>query len=545
MTLQIVQPPAPVDPSAAEQPRSEPPITTTRYLSVGAYVDTRFRDRCLRDVYHQSRRFVAPSYGFDLVTVLWHCLRARRLTICRDALIVLALAVTAYLDWRAIAAVTTALIAMRTSPAAKSAIGEYLTREWKEARSFPVRASRRDVAVITGCAVAWLLLIVLTALVFVSGPLPIAGLPGSGAASAIPAIIAVIALPTLFTLWREMRVQSFAPTDRLPPSGDNSRLRDIAAQQSRNTIVYSDFEPFIGAGDVFATAGFPVRLVRKDPEATETDGLTEGEREFETPPFTAEEIIGYVREHLRRLTDGEAETRIPDLTVEDRIFLSAREGGERALVTDPERIREIIRNPTEPARYYLVCQVVSWGGELVTTVHVHIAVQGRSLYLELTTTWMAPCNERYRIVDLEGGQGPRAWLRALVDGVRETPATVLHSPGTLLRALLDLAGFHELRRRRSRRAADRGPLMSVRQLGTEDRLRNFTQRQDVLKFRRLIENRVYAHVLDFLDEHDVDTTEFRTRSASILNIGMVNNGEATVNGDVAGTSTTTTEPTES
>jgi hypothetical protein len=231
---------------------------------------------------------------------------------------------------------------------------------------------------------------------------------------------------------------------------------------------------------------------------------------------------------------------IPDLTVDDRIFLSARERGERTLKTGTEDMAEIIRNPTQPARHYLVCQVVSWGGEVVTTVHVHLAVQAKSLYLEVTTTSMAPCNERYRVVDMEGGLGPSAWGRALLSGVRETPATIVRAPGRLLQATLETVGLRSRQRGRNQRRADRGALVSVRQLGTKDKLRNFTQRKDVLKFRRLIEIRVYAHVLDFLDDHDVDTTEYRARSASVLNIGILNTGEANIYGDVSGAA----QPTE-
>jgi hypothetical protein len=62
-------------------------------------------------------------------------------------------------------------------------------------------------------------------------------------------------------------------------------------------------------------------------------------------------------------------------------------------------------------------------------------------------------------------------------------------------------------------------------MGTRDKLRNFTQRQDILKFRRLIESRVFAHVLDFLDENDVDTSGVRAQRATVL----------TNNGIIAGT----------
>ncbi|MEU8234461.1 hypothetical protein AB0C12_33145 [Actinoplanes sp. NPDC048967] len=542
MAIQTVEPPT------FDDPPSAPPVvatsTATRYLSVGAYADPYFRGRCLREVYHQPRRFVAPSYGFDLSAVLWHCLRARRLAIGRDASIVLALLVTAALDWRAFTAIIVGLIALRTTHTAKNVVDERL-RQWRAATpGTAIRSNRRTLAILCGWAAAWITLAILVATVLLLDPQPLMGAPRA-AGAAIAAAAAALVLPTLFSLWQEKRIEEFASDRPMPATRINARLRDIEDQQDANTIVYSDFEPFIGAGDIFSTWGFAVRLVRKQSALPDTGRLDEGKREFPAPPFTAEEIVDYVRGHLQRLTTGEAETLIPDLTVTDRVFLSAREDGRRSLTTDPEQMREIIRNPTQPARHYLVCQVVSWGGEVVTTVHVHIAVQGRSLYLEVTTTLMAPCNERYRIVDLEGGRGSRAWIRAFLTGVRETSSTITHAPGRLILASAETIGLRNSRRgRRTRRLTDRGAQVSVRQLGTKDKLRNFTQSRDVLKFRRLIENRVYAHVLDFLDEHDVDTTEYRARSASVFNVGMINNGDVVNHGEVVGTKTTT-EQTES
>src|SRR4051794_13635127 len=56
----------------------------TRHLCAGAYIDPAFRRASLREVYYQSGRMVAPSYGFDLPAVLQHCLRARNIALARD-----------------------------------------------------------------------------------------------------------------------------------------------------------------------------------------------------------------------------------------------------------------------------------------------------------------------------------------------------------------------------------------------------------------------------------------------------------------------------
>jgi hypothetical protein len=68
-------------------------------------------------------------------------------------------------------------------------------------------------------------------------------------------------------------------------------------------------------------------------------------------------------------------------------------------------------------------------------------------------------------------------------------------------------------------------------------MRFMTQHQDVSKYQKLIERRVIASVLDFLDDRGVDTTEYRARATSILNIsgGFVSTGDnATFQGPVAG-----------
>jgi hypothetical protein len=78
---------------------------------------------------------------------------------------------------------------------------------------------------------------------------------------------------------------------------------------------------------------------------------------------------------------------------------------------------------------------VSWGGDVVTTVYVHIAVPGPLAGISRSTsTMVAPCTERYRIVDIDGGTGPRAWLRAATEAIRETPRTIVRAPARLLRS---------------------------------------------------------------------------------------------------------------
>ncbi|MDQ7904438.1 hypothetical protein RB614_07860 [Phytohabitans sp. ZYX-F-186] len=528
----------PVEPISPAPSLDRPEMSdATRHLCVGAYLDDHFRDRCLRDVYHQKRRFVAPSYGFDVVVVLDQCLRARDLTIFRDAGIVLAGCLAAYLNWLSIVALAATLILLRAARSAWRLIRDFVGRVRAGTAVDTTVSPGRGLVLLLGWTMLGLGLAAIAGRVVSATASPLLGGPDDGGpalslgGSAGYLFAAVVLLvPAAYALWRQKRIEQFTLGRPAPPVRPSSRLRQIDEQRHGNTVIYSGFEPFIGSGEVMSTWGFAQRLVRKPPDNVVDRVLAplEGEREFAQSPFSAADLVDYLRTHLGALASADvAEQRIPDMRVEDRVFLSAREWGHRTLTTSPEEMAEIIRNPTMPARHYLACQVVSWRGALVTTVHVHVALQGRSLYLEVTTTFLAPPNEWYRTVDIEGGTGPGAWMRALRSGLTATPRTIVRAPGGLIQSVARLgrASHGAARMGLSRRRYDYGTRTSVREIGTKDKLRNFTQRQDVFKFKRLIERRVIAHVLDFLDERDVDTTEYRASAASVLNIGVGHFGQ--------------------
>jgi hypothetical protein len=546
---QTLEPPAPpdddLDPPAPPPGRTEP-TTATRYLCVGAYIDRTFRNRALREVYHERRRFVAPSRAFDLVAVLETCRRARTLEILQDGSIVLALVAAIFLNWISVAVVVAALLCLRVTGAAWRLTRAFLARARTGTAVDTTKSPRHGLMMLLGWAATVIVLVVLAAKA-VSMTIAATALgDGVGLGSALLLAVAVFVLPSIFALWRQKRIEEFATDAPPPPRHMTGRMREIKHQQSGNTVVYSNFEPFIGSGDVIRSWSFPQRLVEKESDTPGANSKSELKREFAFPPFSANEIVGYVREKLQELAAEEApELGIPDMSVDDRIFQSAREFGKKTPTTEPDEIEEIIRNPTTPRRHYLACQGIGWGGDIVTTVHVHLAVQAKELYVEVTSTLLAPCNDRYRVVDTDDGTGPRAWLRVLLDALRWTPWTISHAPGRLVRSVADIAGRGGGAARPRSRRKDHGALVSVRQLGTRDRLRNFTQVQDVLKFRKLIESRVYAHVLDFLEERGVDTSDVRAQRTTILNNnGIFFGGDAAIgdNGSVSNQVSVSPEP---
>ncbi|MGC4804320.1 hypothetical protein [Micromonospora sp. DT233] len=546
------EPTGPVPTPPATPPFPMPPIPTsnaTRHLCAGAYLDEDFQRASLNEVYHQRRRLIAPSYGFDLVAVLGQCLQARRIAVLRDAAIVVVTVSALCAAPLALSFVLTVLITLYLFTSVWQVVRD-TTRELRRGRS-------ASAGLIIGQAVIAIFRLVIAVVAFSLLSLVATGFAlasiGEGfdqvntptpESSLAPALImglllVVFGVPIGANLFRQSQLERLAPGHTPPAPARSERFDEIRRQESGNTVVFADYRPFVGSGLVLKNWGFAQRLVRAGDPLT---GLTpESDREFATAPFTATDLLAHLRDELGGLSsDREPEQQLPGLTVDDRVFLAGTEVAHLTPYTDPGHLPAIIRHPTAPLRHFLVCQVVSWRGELVTTVYVHVAVQGRSLYMEFTSTALPPCADRFRVVDQVGGTGPAAFVRAGLQGLLYAPSTIGRAPLNLLRA-----GFDAVTNALSgagggptRPGYDYGARTSVRELGMAADTRHHLQAQEVDKHQRIIERRLLAAALDFLQERGVDTSEYRQRAATLLNAGaIVTGGSLTVHGDVHSTQT--------
>jgi hypothetical protein len=513
----------------------------TRHLCAGAYVDEEFRRRSLAGVYYQARRAVAPSYGFDLSPVLWHCLRARNIAVTRDALIVgvfvIALCAASYAALLAVAFLIMLWLATSAWALVRDVVGQL------RAGSLEISTIMRGLLLMSGIFVGSLVLLVVLSVagMFAGLAAADAAITGDATMFLLSQGMGLLLMVVLLALSVAGNVASQAQLDGLAPGRPpaavptNRRFAEIDAQQTGNTVVYGDFSPFVGSGPRLSTWNFAQRLLR--PPNGLIDDAAEAEREFHAPPFSAPELVRYIGGRLGELSvNPEPERQLPGLTVVDRIFQAGTEVANLTTVTAVPLVDHIIGQPTSPTRHYLMCQVVSWRGELVTTVYVHVALQARTLYLEVTSAALGPCDERYRVVDKVGGTGPIAYLKAVWRGIIDSPRTIALAPVNLVRAALDAitsAADAVAPAQRVAQGYDYGAVVSVRELGSSHVLRTHVQEQDIIKHVRLIERRVLAATLDFLQTKGVDTTEYRQRVTNVLTAGVVNmgNGSVTVHGD--------------
>jgi len=194
-------------------------------------------------------------------------------------------------------------------------------------------------------------------------------------------------------------------------------------------------------------------------------------------------------------------------------------------------MKAAVANPSDVARHYLACRVESWGGEVVTSVFVHVSLQGRTLYLEFGTYALLPTRYEYHIIDEPGGTGARALGRALAQGISGLPGELV-AAWRVVRAPAQLwAALRPCKDRTASAGAriDIGAFTSAREIAAAPADESYFQYQDILQHSKIIERRLIATVGDRLKELGLNTSEFWERARAILNTGVINAGPGTVN----------------
>jgi hypothetical protein len=521
-----------------------------RRLAAGAYRDGDFRDEVLRDIYNARSRRIAPSYGFDLVLVVRHAWIAWWLEVGRQLMLLAAL-----VGWFAVRPLDT-FMALNLL-----VIGDLLRRwlSWvleyvgyggsrDPTRDRPEQVRERNLSLrgkllkrsITGA------LTVLAALLLMSGA---GGQTRTSTASwavhtiftvagVIVTLIAILAVTAAVQAWQFTRLCAAAP-HRQPRL--RRRTRVIDEQQRHPITVHSGFKPFLGSGRKMRSWSFAQRLVRANPSGPGA--------EFDRPPFTTAKLIGRLREVIAALHhDDNPETRLPGLQVADCVFVEGTrtECVGDALVSEPESdevrqaISDAIARPSGLARHYLRAQVVSWGGEVVTTVYVHVSLQGRTLYIEFATYALYPVRPEYG-VDRPNGRHMGEIASVIGAAVAGLPTHLLEVKRLVIAPAMLLPALRAASARTPKAVPyrDIGAQSSIREramIEPPSEFRNesessYFQSQDIVQHSKIIERRLIAALDDYLKEFGVDTSEFMQRTTAILNNGILNTGSGTINAE--------------
>ncbi|GAB2727223.1 hypothetical protein GCM10010442_56150 [Kitasatospora kifunensis] len=526
------------------------PGDVTRYLCTAAYTVPGFARFVVEDVLADELGAIAPSPGVDLVPVAQHCLTARELRYHRDLRLSAVFAGMLLLApaWLPVGC----LLVSRLSSPPRPLWG---SRGW---------ATRRGPAAWPGLVTAVPMLAVLLALTvagsLISLPGPVAWLLGTylygtpallTLAVGLPvahSIAAKAELDTAARLCQGLRRGRFAPDAAPGPMPSTpwvkERLRLLEEAQRGNVTVYSGWAPSVGFAATTASWQINIPLVPADARTAVTD-------------FDAWEAIEHLRRHLQDLAthDGAepptpGEPSLADLQLEDRVFVhgatvAADErfmSGNRSTPSmrlDEEQVRHIAQHPRGTARHALGAHLPLWGGDVVASVFLQVAVTGQTLNLRCETHLLTPVRGGYHEIDVLPDRVTDVFRRAIrINALRRTGALLLTAPSTAWHHAR-FEARHAKRMRRELRAAEQDPAFdygartSVREFAFDPNYSNYFQAADGGRVTAALSRHSLAAIRRFLDAHGVDTSEFTQQQQTILNHGIIQQGGLSVVGNQA------------
>lgn len=501
-------------------PPAPPPInpasTTTRHLCAGAWLDKRYRDQILDEVYHRPTRAIAPNHGTDAARVLVHARAARATATTRHAVAAgVALFLVVIIPGVYVPAGFLALLLLwgLVGAVAQRALGN------------DPDTAVRPLPLVIGAAVLLLLFFLGPAFQALESSTDAnrAGAEDNGAGTAL-ALLALAALLTSNILVETTRARRVANlvSGRDEPASDQ-RIEYIRHLQGTADVVnYSPHrDPFVGAGESVATWQFamPLRVV----------GGGENREDRTWPEFDSAELNAHVRNAVAALAADHGHSRLlPGLELSDQLYVSGSATPrpvhslpELAQMGLPASFPLVQADPTGPIRHYLRCQATSWDGETVTTIFIHTAIQGDTLYMEFHSYALAPTSEAYHVFG-PGANTPSLGIGlAIAKGITGAPLSLVTGPVGAIRAISSAI--------RNRLAAsggdssDTGALVSIRELGSHGR-ETYFQNRDAVKYTGILEAQLFKAVKAFLNGK-VDIQQLTGFAQTIINNGIVNYGQ--------------------
>lgn len=559
--------------ATAEDPGSAGEMSDmTRYLCAAAYLDSSFANTVLKE-FLGARRAVVPSRGFDLVPVIRHCLKARRMRLGRD----IALTIISIPFYIAFAAVLVSVAGVFWW------FGQWMGPRWRRPSSIiklAVMAAMLWAAVLFAFALVVSLVLGATSL----GAYGTTSGPSPGSVSNVLLLFVVAfaiyaaafaAVTVTYYFFRNRALRTWLGFGAMAPSWAEDawatkRMAAVGAAQHGNLTIYGGEDPFLGAGvtplgwrsgDNAVSAS--ERAWSIAIELNRGSGTGSGPVPDDTVPgegsrIDAGDVYRVLSERFLSLKDNPGllrGERIEGVSVDDYVVGEGQFPLSAPLI-DPEKLIPYSRvsddavaalkgSPQAGLRCYQrvsirdTGQSVLAGGlpvigavdqEVVVSAFVYVAVEGGMFYLQFVPTSLGPVQDAFRVVDYLPALSPAAFAGKVVrDTARNWFQDVTTAPAGVFRAWRDMWRENQAASRAGTEIsggayADIGARISVRQLAALPHPRTYIQQLDVAKYTQILERLVLETVLDYLKDHQVDTGAYRSSMQAIYNSGVIVGG---------------------
>jgi hypothetical protein len=237
---------------------------------------------------------------------------------------------------------------------------------------------------------------------------------------------------------------------------------------------------------------------------------------------------------------GLSQLDLPGMEVTDRVFVNGRDiKDDRRFLPDPamapvasistDLMRDLIAMPEERARPYLTIGMTGWQGDLVVTTFIRFLLSRSDLFVEAAHTVVPPLRDSFKAIDEQDPEMEPGEFFTLIGGslVSTIPRLLGSMPGIVHE--LSSNGRREHKRRRVEEAGDYGALLSVREEAADSKWQRYFQVLDDARYVKVIQQRIFRSLVEFLSEHDIDTSGLESRSETLVNNGVMVTAGGTVN----------------
>jgi hypothetical protein len=314
-----------------------------------------------------------------------------------------------------------------------------------------------------------------------------------------------------------------SPTRNSYAAKQLARVRE--ADRAGNVTVYSAFSPFVGYGKITSSWSFAV-------------DVTSSRRGAPPRAFKVQELYEYVEAGL-------AELDLPGIEFGERLFvnghdisedsrfLRTQDGPPVASVSE-DLLASLMADPEERARPYLTISMAGWQGDLVTTTFVRFLLSRTDLFVEAARTAVPPLRPVFKAVDeFEAGPVDGEFSALVKASFKQTIPLLLRSPSAIIYELRR-GSRREAKRRRLGRRPDYGALLSIREAAADTEWQRYFQVFDHARYIKVIEQRIFYSLIEFLREHNVDVSGLVSQAEVLVNNGLMITNSTVNAGQIAG-----------
>ncbi|BDI33601.1 hypothetical protein CCAX7_56520 [Capsulimonas corticalis] len=181
-------------------------------------------------------------------------------------------------------------------------------------------------------------------------------------------------------------------------------------------------------------------------------------------------------------------------------------------------------------RRYRCLRVPAWSGEVAVALLYRFRVMGDNLYVEANWRGLLPIAKQYQNVDNIPNK-PRLMVlfSRFVLNVIIAPFYMALSPFIILIRIIN--AYEGYRRRATLKASildnplfNYGADISLRERFSSDEYEKYFQYLDKEMYVKIIDREFLDEIVNFLDEHNIDTSIIRERAEAILNHGVIVSG---------------------